>query len=68
MMKKIIQSKNPVLRFWGNVAGYIGSWFLNHADKYGDVYDFSEMLSSIEGLDLSNIEEIDDTGVWKNDE
>lgn len=59
-MKKIIQSNNPLLRFWGNVAGYIGSWFLNHADKYGDLYDFSEILSTTEG--------IDDTGVWKNDE
>ena len=58
-MKKIIQSKNPILRFWGNLAGYIGSWFLNHADRYGDLYDFSEMLSSLEG--------IDDTGVWKDD-
>jgi hypothetical protein len=58
-MKKIIQSKNPVLRLWGNVAGYIGSWFLSYADKYGDLYDFSEMLSSLEG--------IDDTGVWKDD-
>lgn len=67
-MKKIIQSKNPILRFWGNLSGYIGSWFLNHAEKYGDLYDFSEMLSSIEGLDLSNIEQIDDTGAWKDDE
>ena len=59
-MKKIIQSSNPLLRLWGNVAGHIGSWFLDHADRYGDVYDFSEILS--------NIEEIDDTGVWKDDE
>ena len=59
-MKKIIQSSNPLLRLWGNLAGYIGSWFLDHADRYGDVYDFSEILSGIEG--------IDDTGVWKDDE
>lgn len=55
-MKKIIQSNNPILRLWGNLAGYIGSWLLNHADKYGDVYDFGELLNTVQ--------EIDDTGVW----
>jgi hypothetical protein len=59
MMKKIIQTDNVLLRAWGNLAGYIGGWFLVVAEKYGDVYDFSDLLSEIE--------EIDDTGVWKGD-
>ena len=58
-MKRIIQTNNPILRAWGNLAGYIGGWFIKIADQYGDVYDFSELLSSIES--------IDDTGVWKDD-
>jgi hypothetical protein len=59
-MKKIIQTENPVLRAIGNLSGYIGSWFLGIADKYGDLYDFSEILAQIE--------DVDDTGVWKGDE
>jgi len=41
------------------LAGYIGGWFLVIAEKYGDTYDFSDLLSELE--------EMDDTGVWKGD-
>jgi hypothetical protein len=60
MIKKIIQTKNPIFRLLGNVAGYLGNWLYSIADKYGDVYDFSDLLSTIE--------DIDSTGVWQGDE
>jgi hypothetical protein len=33
------QTKNPILRWWGNIAGIVGSWFLDQADRYGDYYE-----------------------------
>jgi hypothetical protein len=33
------QTKNPILRWWGNFAGTAGSWLFNQADMYGDYYE-----------------------------
>lgn len=58
-----IQSSNPVLRFWGNTCGRIADVFLAQSLKYGDLYDLEPYLETLE-----NLENIDDTIVWKEDE
>jgi hypothetical protein len=38
------RTNNPILRWWGNFAGALGSWFINQADLYGDYYEFDKSL------------------------
>jgi len=64
-MNLVIQSKNPILRFWGNLCGHIADIFLDQSIKYGDMYQLERFLDD---LDLENIEGIDDTFAWKDDE
>lgn len=59
-MKKIIQTKNPALRLWGNTCGYIADFFLKQLERYGDLYEVEEFLSTLENLD--------DTFAWKENE
>ena len=60
MIKRIRQTNNPILRVWGNACSYIGAFFLNQADKYCDLYDMTEMLSTLE--------QIDNTIAWQEDD
>lgn len=55
-MKRERQTNNLILRVWGNLCSYLGSWFLGQADRYGDVYVLDETF-----LDLIKD---DSTGVW----
>ena len=64
-MNLIIQSKNPILRAWGNLCGHIADIFLDQSIKYGDMYQLERFLDD---LDLDGIEGIDDTFAWKENE
>lgn len=55
-MKRERQTNNPILRVWGNLCSYLGSWFFKQADRYGDVYVLDETF-----LDLIKD---DSTGAW----
>lgn len=59
-MKLVKQSKNPIIRGWGNVCGRIADVFLTQSAKYGDVYKIEDILADLEN--------IDDTMAWKDDE
>jgi hypothetical protein len=62
-MNLIIQSKNPILRAWGNLCGKIADVFLDQSIKYGDMYQLERFLD-----DFDQIQDIDDTFAWKDDE
>ena len=62
-MNLVIQSKNPVLRFWGNICGKIADVFLDQSIKYGDMYSIERFLD-----DFEKIQDIDDTFAWKDDD
>jgi hypothetical protein len=62
-MRLIIQSKNPILRFWGNLCGNIADVFLDQSIKYGDMYEVEKFLNN-----LDKIQDVDDTVAWKNDD
>jgi hypothetical protein len=62
-MKLRIQSRNPVLRAWGNLCGKIADVFLDQSIKYGDLYELERFLD-----DFGQIQDIDDTFAWKDDE
>jgi len=62
-MNLVVQTKNPLLRFWGNFCGKIADIFLNQSIKYGDLYEVESFLD-----DLDKIADIDDTIAWKGDE
>jgi len=62
-MNLVIQSKNPILRAWGNFCGHIADIFLDQSIKYGDMYEMTKFLDDIE-----QIENIDDTFAWKDDD
>jgi hypothetical protein len=62
-MSLIIQSKNPILRAWGNLCGHIADIFLDQSIRYGDMYEVTKFLDDIE-----QIENIDDTFAWKDDD
>jgi hypothetical protein len=62
-MKIRIQSKNPLLRGWGNFCGKIADLFLDQSIKYGDLYELERFLD-----DFGQIQDIDDTFAWKDDE
>lgn len=60
-MKRVHQTNNLILRAWGNLCSYIGSWFLGQASQYGDLVHIDESF-------LSKINEIDDSFVWNEDD
>lgn len=45
------QTKNPILRWWGNACAFLGNFFYGQAEKYGDLYDMGDMLTYLEELD-----------------
>jgi hypothetical protein len=59
-MNLIKQTDNQLLRFWGNLCSRVGVFFLNQADRYGDLYEMTDMLSELEKLD--------DTFAYKEDD
>jgi hypothetical protein len=38
------RTDNLILRWWGNLAGLLGSWFINQADLYGDYYELDDKM------------------------
>lgn len=62
-MNLVVQTHNPILRFWGNLCGRVADVFLNQSLKYGDLYQLERFLDDMEG-----IEKIDDTFAWKDDD
>lgn len=62
-MKVVIQSKNPILRFWGNMCGNIADVFLHQSLKYGDMYEVDNFLEHLDSID-----KLDDTFAWKDDD
>lgn len=59
-MKVVVQTKNPVLRVWGNLCGSIADIFLNQSLKYGDMYEVENFLEQLDNLD--------NTFAWKDDD
>jgi len=37
-----IKTNNLILRLWGNLCGYIGSYFIRKAVKWGDQYELPD--------------------------
>jgi hypothetical protein len=62
-MNLVIQSKNPILRAWGNLCGKIADVFLDQSIKYGDMYELESFLDR-----LGHLDNIDDTFGWKDDD
>jgi len=62
-MNLVVQSKNPILRFWGNLCGNIADVFLDQSIKYGDMYEVEKFLNN-----LDKIQDADDTFGWKEDD
>jgi hypothetical protein len=62
-MNLIIQSKNPILRFWGNLCGNIADVFLDQSIKYGDMYEVESFLDK-----LDKLHDVDNTIAWKDDD
>jgi hypothetical protein len=62
-MNLIIQSKNPILRFWGNLCGNIADVFLDQSIKYGDMYEVESFLDK-----LDKLHDVDNTIAWKADD
>jgi hypothetical protein len=62
-MNLVIQSRNPIVRAWGNLCGHIADIFLDQSIKYGDLYELEPFLD-----DFGKIKDIDDTFAWKDDD
>jgi hypothetical protein len=62
-MSLIIQSKSPILRFWGNLCGNIADVFLDQSIKYGDMYEVEPFLDK-----LDKLHDVDNTIAWKDDD
>jgi hypothetical protein len=62
-MNLVIQSKNPILRFWGNLCGNIADVFLDQSIKYGDMYEVESFLDK-----LDKLHDVDNTIAWKDDD
>jgi len=67
----VIQSRNPILRAWGNFCGTVADIFLDQSIKYGDMYQRERFLDDIEQLpqDIkAQLQDIDNTFAWKDDD
>jgi hypothetical protein len=70
-MNLLIQTKNPILRAWGNFCGRVADFFLDQSIKYGDMYQLERFLDEFEKLPedvRTQIHNIDDTFAWKDDD
>jgi hypothetical protein len=62
-MSLTIQTKNPILRAWGNFCGHVADLFLDQSIKYGDMYEVEGFLDRLE-----QVSNIDATFGWKEDD